>query len=102
MGHSKMPSKFQLNQGRTLMKWFGDLSTMKKLGLGFGLMGVLLVVVATLGLSTGASSNAAFERASHRDVAGLDVTYQTIGDVLAIARGYRQGMIVSDPQAKED
>ncbi len=84
------------------MHWFSDLTTIKKLGLGFGLMGALLVVVGWLGLSTGAAANAAFEVSFHRDFVGQHAADSVTIDVITIARTYRQGMLMPDPHAKED
>jgi methyl-accepting chemotaxis protein len=84
------------------MKSFRDLTAMSKLSLGFGLMGVLLVVVASLGLSSASSTNAAFDMAFHRDMQGTVLASRAELDAVIIARAYRQGMLVSDPQAKEE
>ncbi len=75
------------------MRWFYDLKTMTKLLLGFGAMGALLVVVAFLGMSTGA---AAFDTTFRRDVQGLDAAHRVELSVVRIARAYRQGMLVEE------
>jgi methyl-accepting chemotaxis protein len=84
------------------MKWFNDLNTMKKLGIGFGLMAALLVLVATLGLSAASSANTAFDTAFHRDFAGTDLASRVELDFATIARAYRQGMLAQDAAGKAD
>jgi len=83
------------------MKWFRDLATMTKLGIGFGLMGLLLLVVAQLGLSTAAAADAAFDTAFHRDMKGLELADKAALEVALLGREYREGMLATDLQAKE-
>jgi methyl-accepting chemotaxis protein len=83
------------------MKWFNDLATMKRLGIGFGAMAVMLALVGGLGLATGASANAAFDASYNHDGRAILQSYAAENALLRIARAYRQAMLVPDPAEKE-
>ena len=84
------------------MSWFKNMSTMKKLGAGFGLMGALLVVIAALGMSTASGANAAFDTAFHRDMKGIELVENVRYDVVFMARTYVYGALSPDPKIKEE
>jgi methyl-accepting chemotaxis protein len=83
------------------MKWFNDLATLKKLGIGFGLMTLMLLAVGFLGLSAAGSANAAFDRSFTHDARARELGYLAELDVLRIGRTYKDGMLKQDPHAKD-
>ncbi len=84
-----------------ILRALARLRTTGKLALGFGLMGLLLVVVGGLGLAAAAHANESYEALYKRDVPSIDLDHRMLTTATLIARTYELGMLEPDPAAKQ-
>jgi methyl-accepting chemotaxis protein len=78
------------------MTWFSNLTTAKKLALGFSLVCVLMVIVGWVGLSSMRQMNGMLDVLYDDEVATLSRVHETNIQVLYMARGVRDAILVSD------
>ena len=81
------------------MTWFSNLTTAKKLALGFSFVCVLMIVVGWVGLSSMHQMNGMLNVLYDEEIATLSRVQETTIQVLYMARGVRDAIITSD-QAK--
>jgi methyl-accepting chemotaxis protein len=79
------------------MNWFNNLSTMKKLILGFSLVCAITIGVGYTGITGMSEINGMLGTLYERDMKGLSLMKDANLDLLYIGRNMRQAIIVKDP-----
>jgi methyl-accepting chemotaxis protein len=80
------------------MRWFFDLSTMKKLLLGFGLIATVTAVVGYLGMSSMSTIARLTDTMYERDLRGLSFVKQAYIEFVCSGREIRRILTETDPQ----
>jgi methyl-accepting chemotaxis protein len=86
---------------RTLMSWFYNLKTAKKLILGFSVVCVIMAGVAYLGVSSMGKINTMLNILYERDLVGLKGAEEANLQLLNIGRAVRQAVLETDKTAVE-